>query len=117
MPTDVSDNFPRAAGSTPSAAPAREHADPSHEIRERLSRHGTVQLIGQPATMTQEAFRELVAAHFEAKPALVEVSVMAPAEQDRVCQVRRAPVHPVLDVVAVDVALVGAAGEDAALIS
>jgi Flp pilus assembly protein TadD len=60
MPTDISDNFPRAAGTT--SAP-RQHADPSTEIRERLRRHGTVQLIGQPATMTQEAFRELVAAH------------------------------------------------------
>src|SRR4051812_20641733 len=60
MPTDVSDNFPRAAGtaSAPSA-----HVDAAAEVRERLARHGTVQLIGQPATMTQEAFRELVAAH------------------------------------------------------
>jgi Flp pilus assembly protein TadD len=61
MPTDVSDNFPRAAGSVTSAP--REPMDPASEIRERMRRHGTVQLIGQPATMTQEAFRELVAAH------------------------------------------------------
>src|SRR5215218_9057541 len=38
-------------------------ADPVAEIRQRLRRGGEVQLIGQPATMTQEAFRELVAAH------------------------------------------------------
>lgn len=47
----------------PSTRNGRQLADPVAEIGQRLRSGGTVQLIGQPATMTQEAFRELVAAH------------------------------------------------------
>jgi Flp pilus assembly protein TadD len=71
MPSDVKDMFPRLggtdtvgarAGARPNPTPARVETSP-HEIRERLRKGGEVQLIGHPATMTREAFQELVAAH------------------------------------------------------
>jgi Flp pilus assembly protein TadD len=64
MPSDVKDKFPRLGGgsTTSPSVPARVD-DPANEIRERLRKGGEVQLIGQPATMTREAFQELVAAH------------------------------------------------------
>jgi Flp pilus assembly protein TadD len=58
MPTDLKTPSMRVAGSS-----STHPADPAGEILQRLRAGGTVQLIGQPATMTQEAFRELVAAH------------------------------------------------------
>jgi DNA-binding transcriptional MerR regulator len=42
---------------------SRQAADSAAEIVERLRRGGNVLLIGQPATMTREAFAELIASH------------------------------------------------------